>query len=230
MQHHRRILDVGDERASLVGNMVELVPPPPNNTKRTPILQVGSTGVCNAEMITITLFAEPPDDFAYAGSEAVRAWIEWGAGTATHAALVDFLRGTMLSVNATFLKIVAVHEVGPDPGNRWHVAASLAYGTRPSHGNAPTTTIRPVGMPLAPGAEISTLVLPFAIASDVLVSPAGASVEVAALDRGETKIYTERQTDTVKQLPVVGGQYAFVVRNTGPDPIESVAFRQILAL
>lgn len=230
MRGDRRILDVGDDRAALVGNVVEIVPPSPNTIKRTPILQVGSKDVGSAEMITVTLFVEPPEDVSYPTFEDLKAWVEWGAGTATHSAAVDFLRGTMLSVNATFLKILALHEVGPDPGRRWRVGASLAYGSRPSHYAAPTTTLRPREVPLAPSGEITVPVVPFAIATDVLFSPASATAELDAIDLAGARLYTERLAGAAPHLPVVGGQHAFTLRNTGRAAIESVVFRQILAL
>jgi hypothetical protein len=210
--------------------------------RRVPMIQLRDSADCDARTLSIVLVpAVGPLDEAPHGPCV--ALLEWGTGSATASAEVDFAKGTHLQLAASFLSIAARNDgnlpdgaggtVDPAPGPQEVIAMVAGYGGRVAFGRATRTfyfrTMDPGAAPTVPVPNFAkTLVVSF--------SPAGSSVHIDILDnmafpigggdpgttRGVRASYDFTGVPPRINLPAVAS--TVVVRNSGDG---SIAFLQL---
>jgi hypothetical protein len=156
--------------------------------RRVPMIQLRDQVDCDARTLSIVLVpAVGPLDEAPHGPCV--ALLEWGTGSATASAEVDFAKGTHLQLAASFLSIAARNDgnlpdgaagtVDPVPGPQEVIAMVAGYGGRVAFGRATRTFyFRAVD----PRGAVTVPVPNFAKTMVVSFSPSGSFTHVDILD------------------------------------------------
>lgn len=101
----------------------------PGNVLQTLLFLKGDDDI--ATLVTVALDAEVLVPLVAGDIVRARAVISWGVGGHQHVAEVDIVRGTMVSVEASFLKVDAANESLPAlTGPPLHVGATVGYFPR----------------------------------------------------------------------------------------------------
>jgi len=217
--------------------------------RRVPMIQLRDPADCDARTLSIVLIpaVAPLDGVPHGPCVAL---LEWGTGSASVSAEVDFAKGTHLQIAASFLSIAARNDgnlpdgaggtVDPAPGPQEVIAMVAGYGGRVAFGRATRTfyfrTVDPGAAPTVPVPNFAkTLVISF--------STAGASIRVDIRDNMEFPIVgpdpgtapgIRASYDFLGvpppriNLPAVAN--SIVVRNSGTTPIAFLQLAFELAL
>jgi hypothetical protein len=165
----------------------------------------------DARTLSIVLIpaVAPLDDVPHGPCVAL---LEWGTGTATVSAEVDFAKGTHLQLAASFLSIAARNDgnlddgaqgtVDPQPGPQDVIAMVSGYGGRVAFGRATRTFYF---RSLAHDATVTTPVPNFAKTLSVSLTPSGSSIHVDVLDN-----MTFAQPPEPQRAPAIRASYDFV--------------------
>lgn len=189
-----------------------------------------------ATYLTVTLTGPTPNnivDFPDAQDPIATAIIDWGNAGHQARALVDFVQGTVVSVCASYVRIVARNDEdpnAPDAGTQV-LGAFIGYLPRPGHILPPTLT-QDGGTAIGAGATGTAVPIPpFASAFHVLArldTPFTYAVEF--LEQDATTLITRTRIvvglSTQVPIPIPNGtRFVRVLNFAGsPDNINDVRF------
>jgi hypothetical protein len=186
----------------------------------------------DGQLVTLSLFRENKQKPAEVSDIFITAKISWGIGGASQSAEIDWNHGTMVTVPATSIAVVAQYDSpeGPDdtpaPAPEVKLTSLVAYGTRPG-GTTPRLTRRFALAAAAAEAAIETFDVP-AFASDVTWLVNGVPADLATIvlrvrtSKAGIVLYSVNASALGRALPLPNSAELLELENTSAAAVSGV--------